>query len=219
MKKLFSPRIIALAVIVLGVVCLALWLRVSTGEDTWLCVDGQWIKHGNPSAPMPTTSCRQATIPSSKPEENLPRVPADQPMTSFTADDISLSYPDWPTMNQNAILEPERTKIAVSNAGCALVMTVRVLPLGQDFKTAIEGLLSDQTTQANVRVIQKDITKTSSHVEGEFSTVGYEIHASQYGYVTSKNQLYSIVFASEKNVFDEACKPVIAATIKSVKVQ
>ena len=26
-------------------------------EDTWLCSSGQWVKHGNPSAPMPTMSC------------------------------------------------------------------------------------------------------------------------------------------------------------------
>ncbi len=26
-------------------------------EDTWLCQNGQWVKHGNPSAPMPTSGC------------------------------------------------------------------------------------------------------------------------------------------------------------------
>ena len=26
-------------------------------EDTWLCQNNQWVKHGNPSAPMPTTAC------------------------------------------------------------------------------------------------------------------------------------------------------------------
>lgn len=33
-------------------------LRLGSGdEDTWLCQNNQWIKHGNPSAPMPTTAC------------------------------------------------------------------------------------------------------------------------------------------------------------------
>lgn len=26
-------------------------------EDTWLCQNGQWIKHGQPSAPQPTSGC------------------------------------------------------------------------------------------------------------------------------------------------------------------
>ncbi|MDP1629019.1 MAG: GerMN domain-containing protein [bacterium] len=40
---------------------LALWffIRFVVGgpEDDWICVDGQWVKHGNPSAPMPLESC------------------------------------------------------------------------------------------------------------------------------------------------------------------
>jgi hypothetical protein len=26
-------------------------------EDTWICSDGQWVKHGNPSSPKPTVPC------------------------------------------------------------------------------------------------------------------------------------------------------------------
>ena len=26
-------------------------------EDDWICVDGEWVKHGAPSAPMPTEPC------------------------------------------------------------------------------------------------------------------------------------------------------------------
>jgi len=31
--------------------------RVISGEDNWICQNGQWIKHGNPSAPQPTEVC------------------------------------------------------------------------------------------------------------------------------------------------------------------
>ncbi|MBU0545917.1 GerMN domain-containing protein [Patescibacteria group bacterium] len=27
------------------------------GEDSWICQKGQWVKRGNPSAPMPTSGC------------------------------------------------------------------------------------------------------------------------------------------------------------------
>jgi len=26
-------------------------------EDSWICQNGQWVKHGNPSSPMPTSGC------------------------------------------------------------------------------------------------------------------------------------------------------------------
>lgn len=32
-------------------------LRLLGGEDSWMCQDGQWVRHGEPSAPMPTTEC------------------------------------------------------------------------------------------------------------------------------------------------------------------
>ncbi|HUW21435.1 MAG TPA: hypothetical protein VMW41_02080 [Candidatus Bathyarchaeia archaeon] len=30
-------------------------------EDTWLCQNGQWIKHGNPAKPPPDTGCGEAS--------------------------------------------------------------------------------------------------------------------------------------------------------------
>ncbi|MFA6993260.1 MAG: GerMN domain-containing protein [Patescibacteria group bacterium] len=41
---------------------LILGLRLVFGgpEDGWLCQDGNWVKHGNPSAPAPTSGCGAA---------------------------------------------------------------------------------------------------------------------------------------------------------------
>ncbi|MFA5109032.1 MAG: DUF2178 domain-containing protein [Patescibacteria group bacterium] len=33
-------------------------LRMFTPEDEWICADGNWTKHGNPSATRPTEKCR-----------------------------------------------------------------------------------------------------------------------------------------------------------------
>jgi hypothetical protein len=55
--------IIAVATL-LAAAALVVGLRFFAGdEDTWLCRDGQWVKHGNPSSPKPTTPC-----PSQSPE-------------------------------------------------------------------------------------------------------------------------------------------------------
>jgi hypothetical protein len=32
---------------------------VGGSEDDWICVQGQWVKHGVPSAPMPTGGCNE----------------------------------------------------------------------------------------------------------------------------------------------------------------
>lgn len=33
-------------------------MRLLSSEDDWICKDGQWVQHGVPSAPMPTTPCQ-----------------------------------------------------------------------------------------------------------------------------------------------------------------
>jgi len=48
--KIMIGVLITLAIIIIGA-------RIITPEDTWICSDGEWIKHGNPSSEMPTTIC------------------------------------------------------------------------------------------------------------------------------------------------------------------
>jgi len=45
-----------IAFLVFCVLAFALFV-IRGSEDTWLCVNGEWVKHGNPSTPMPTTGC------------------------------------------------------------------------------------------------------------------------------------------------------------------
>jgi hypothetical protein len=37
---------------------LGLGLRLISGEDDWICSDGSWVKHGNPSQPIPSAECK-----------------------------------------------------------------------------------------------------------------------------------------------------------------
>lgn len=53
-KNYLAIGFIGLLIILFGVV---LYLR--RDEDTWVCVDGQWVEHGNPSASMPATPCEK----------------------------------------------------------------------------------------------------------------------------------------------------------------
>ncbi|MDD4989709.1 MAG: hypothetical protein PHW31_00125 [Candidatus Pacebacteria bacterium] len=54
MKKIFKVAIFIATILVL-------WFSIrffSGSEDTWICSNGQWVKHGNPSAPVPNVSCK-----------------------------------------------------------------------------------------------------------------------------------------------------------------
>lgn len=36
--------------------------RILSGEDNWICRDGQWIRHGHPSAPASDRPCGEAAL-------------------------------------------------------------------------------------------------------------------------------------------------------------
>lgn len=67
-KKYLLP-----AIIVLVVILAALSLRFLGGEDNWVCQNGEWVKHGNPSDPMPSGNCsaQPTPTPTSTPEKNI----------------------------------------------------------------------------------------------------------------------------------------------------
>ena len=57
--KLSDKKIIYLVlVIALFFAVAVVSLRVFSGEDNWVCQQGTWQKHGNPSFPAPNTKCR-----------------------------------------------------------------------------------------------------------------------------------------------------------------
>jgi hypothetical protein len=55
MKKFFVPLFI---VVLIGLSGLFIARFLFGGdEDTWICSNNQWVKHGNPKAPKPPTGC------------------------------------------------------------------------------------------------------------------------------------------------------------------
>jgi len=54
-----NPAYLIIAIIILLVLLLA-GIRLFSGEDNWMCQNGQWIEHGHPAAPMPPAEkCHQ----------------------------------------------------------------------------------------------------------------------------------------------------------------
>ena len=45
-------------IIILSIVFGVFTIRLFSGEDNWVCQNGQWIKHGNPSFETPKSICK-----------------------------------------------------------------------------------------------------------------------------------------------------------------
>jgi hypothetical protein len=58
MNKKYKIIIGIVVLFFLGVLALVI---LRSPEDSWLCQNGQWIRHGNPSSPMPTSGCSTST--------------------------------------------------------------------------------------------------------------------------------------------------------------
>jgi putative hemolysin len=54
-KQIISFLIIGLFILTVGVIVLR--FVIGRPEDGWICNDSQWVKHGNPTKPMPTGGC------------------------------------------------------------------------------------------------------------------------------------------------------------------
>jgi len=66
-------------IIIIAALLVVFGLRLFSGEDNWICQNGQWVKHGMPSAPMPTTGCGEVK---EQPEIIVTNPQANQSVTS-----------------------------------------------------------------------------------------------------------------------------------------
>jgi hypothetical protein len=53
-----GKKIFGLLIIALGIGLFLIILRMKMNEDTWICKDGNWVKHGQPTATMPPGFCK-----------------------------------------------------------------------------------------------------------------------------------------------------------------
>ncbi len=53
-----KTTLLIIAAVIILVIMVIIGLRFLTPEDDWICQNGQWVKHGNPTAEMPSKSCK-----------------------------------------------------------------------------------------------------------------------------------------------------------------
>lgn len=102
MKKQALIIILVLVIITAAVV----YLRFVIGgdEDTWLCKNGQWVKHGNPAAPIPNTGCGEAntnTIINANTNTNKSQIPIEEVFSDKIVYGTGLSEDLIPSLQQD----------------------------------------------------------------------------------------------------------------------
>lgn len=48
---------ITIGLVVILLIIFSVLILFKSNEDTWICDNGQWVKHGSPKSPMPTKEC------------------------------------------------------------------------------------------------------------------------------------------------------------------
>jgi len=83
--------------------------RFWSGEDTWICQNGEWVKHGQPSAPMPKALCGES--------DELKEDPSLFLMT--LKKETKIDFSDIQDIEFNWVLEvkPEVNEITINGKG------------------------------------------------------------------------------------------------------
>lgn len=66
MNQFLEKKYIIIAVVVLVAVVGTTIFLLRSPEDTWMCENGAWVKHGNPKEAQPTTPCGDSGVANNK---------------------------------------------------------------------------------------------------------------------------------------------------------
>jgi len=61
-KASHAKRKMMLIGLIGAIIVIFLVIRFLGSEDTWICDNGKWVKHGSPQAPKPTEACPKSII-------------------------------------------------------------------------------------------------------------------------------------------------------------
>jgi hypothetical protein len=89
MSKQLQVITIILAVLAVIAISTVAYFKFST-EDTWLCQNGGWVKHGNPSLSMPTVGCGALTNNNSNDNNNLNNANLNANNTNAVPEEINV---------------------------------------------------------------------------------------------------------------------------------
>src|SRR3989339_1938412 len=105
--NIITKILLGIIIILLSSVLTVVTLRfLNTDEDTWLCENGQWVKHGNPSSVIPVTGCGIPT-PTTTSTSTTTDIVENETMSIYVSFPNTLLDPDM--MNCSQVFATKRT--------------------------------------------------------------------------------------------------------------
>lgn len=209
-KKNFAI-IFFVCISIIGFFVARLILGGKSGE--WVCEGGRWTPHGEPRDPMPQEGCGPRVIPENE-------FGNGERCEVYRTDDFKIKYPHWPNIDASRVLEPERTKIAVSNDGCNVVITADRLSDGETLEAYVEQKIAERQASsiAPIEILDRELRDTSARVDA-FVTMGDTVLRSiSYEYLSGAGNVYGVGFVAERDAYKDVCRPYVEEMLDSMTI-
>lgn len=155
-------RLIIVPVIFIAAVAAIGFFRFIAGgpEDSWQCVNGNWIRHGKPKSPMPSAGCGLQETPVPSGQDTYSQVMIFQPKQCQT-----LPWRDWYATGKTKFFkEPEEGELLIAYLGETYGITASKAERVDSGKMVCEACNTCPTSYY-FRIIMTggDIPKLTSH--------------------------------------------------------
>lgn len=206
--------ILVLLVVFAGVV-LAVRFLIGGNEDTWICVNEQWVRHGHPKNPPPQNRCGNGGIKEAARGQRPGEFSNGQQYLTFKTNDFEVKYPNWPNIDTNKTPGTDKFRVAVANEGCNFIIKVSIVPPNTTLKAYAEKVISDSGT--SIKINKKEINGDRAYLDGDVIMGGVTLKNVSLEFKTNNN-IYGLAFVAEKNKFSQVCEPLVNEVNNSVKV-
>lgn len=235
MKKNLLAVLSVVVIVLVG----ALLVRFATnsGEDMWICVDGQWTQHGNPTSSAPTTGCGTTATTTEEVRDTQETTQASgeqkevqdgrtgefkngEAYTTYATNEFEVKYPaDWLQVEKSQVVGGVLPEVAVTNVKCSFVVKKTPLPQGTSFKEYVQNLVDVEMKKMPVRVLKQEVGDTAAYFESEISTGSTTVTSISRSFLTSKENSIGVAFLAQKEDFERSCRPILTEVFDSVIVK
>lgn len=137
----------------------------------------------------------------------------------FESGVFSMNYPNWTKINYDTSApDADKIKIAVSNnAGCNFFLKVKELPENESLQIYTDRVIEGMGDR--LKILGNEVKEDRAFLDGEIS-VAEDVFMRNVSHVfKSGNVIYSAAFVAEKNIFTNACQPILNESVESVKLK
>lgn len=213
MKNKFLFALIA--IFVLAGVILSIRFIFGGNEDDWICVNEQWVRHGNPANQPPQSGCGNGGIKEEARGERPGEFSNGQIYLTFKTDNFEMKYPNWPRIDMSKAAGTNNIEVAVSNAGCNFIVKNTVVAPDATLKAYIEEAIRSSGT--NIKMNKQEIIGDRATFDADIMSGEITIKQVSSSFKIG-NSIYSAAFIAEAKNFSESCGPIVNDAIESVKI-